>query len=174
MNRWRFIPLLVLVAFVAAVAWRLSHPPDTKIASRMVGKALPALVLPPAIPGQEGLRFQDSFNGPRLINFFASWCVPCIAESPMLMELKRQGVPIEGIAVRDRPEAVAAFLAQHGNPYDGIGADRDSRVQLALGSAGVPETFLIDAYGTVRRQHIGPIEAGDVAALRREWEALQK
>ncbi len=80
-----------------------------------------------------------------------------------MLELKRQGVPIDAIAVRDRPEDVAAFLARHGDPFDRIGADPESRVQLALGSSGVPETFIVDGRGIIRYQHMGPIEPGDRA-----------
>jgi cytochrome c biogenesis protein CcmG/thiol:disulfide interchange protein DsbE len=107
---------------------------------------------------------------PRLVNVFASWCVPCIAEAPLLMELKRQGVPIDAIAVRDKPADVAEFLGRHGNPFERIGADPESRVQIALGSSGVPETFIVDGRGIIRYQHMGPIEPGDVPALIGEWE----
>ncbi len=96
--------------------------------------------------------------------------MPCVAEAPLLAELERQGVPIDAIAVRDRPEDVAAFLAKHGNPFERIGSDPESRVQLALGSSGVPETFVVDGKGIIRYQHMGPIEASDVALIRREWE----
>ena len=102
---------------------------------------------------------------PRLVNVFASWCVPCIAEAPLLMELKRQGVPIDAIAVRDQPEDVADFLGRHGDPFERIGADPESRVQIALGSSGVPETFIVDGRGIIRYQHMGPIEPGDVPAI---------
>ena len=74
-----------------------------------------------------------------MVNVFASWCVPCIAEAPVLAELEARGVAIDGIAVRDKPEDVAAFLQRNGDPYDRIGADLQSNVQLALGSSGVPE-----------------------------------
>ena len=175
MNRaLRFLPLLVLVAFVGAVAWRLSSPADEKIPSKLIGQPVPAFALAPALPGKPGLSSAELATGqPRLINVFASWCVPCIAEAPLLLELKRQGVPIDAIAVRDKPEDVAAFLARHGDPFDRIGADPESQVQLALGSSGVPETFVVDGRGIIRYQHMGPIEPGDVATIIREWEAAK-
>lgn len=175
MNRaLRFLPLLVLIVIVGALAWRLSSPPDEKIPSKMLGQPLPAFVLAPATAGKPGLSSSDLATGqPRLINVFASWCVPCIAEAPLLSELKRQGVPIDAIAVRDRPEDVASFLARHGDPFERIGADPESRVQLALGSSGVPETFVVDGRGTIRYQHMGPIEPGDTATIVREWEAAR-
>ena len=168
----RFLPLLLLMVFVGAVAWRLAFPADQRIASRMVGKPVPSFALPPAIPGKPGLGSRDLAAGhPRLVNIFASWCVPCIAEAPLLLELKKRGVPIDAIAVRDRPEDIAAFLARNGDPYAAIGSDPDSRAQLAFGSSGVPETFVVDGRGVIRYQHLGPIEPGDLAAIQRQWEA---
>lgn len=175
MNRaLRFLPLLVLIAFVGAVAWRLSSPGDQKIPSKMVGQPVPAFALAPAIPGKSGLSSADLASGqPRLINVFASWCVPCIAEAPLLIELKRRGLPIDAIAVRDRPEDVTAFIERNGDPFDRIGADPESQVQLALGSSGVPETFIVDGRGVIRYQHMGPIEPGDVAMIVQEWETAK-
>jgi cytochrome c biogenesis protein CcmG/thiol:disulfide interchange protein DsbE len=108
-----------------------------------------------------------------IINFFASWCVPCVAEAPVLADMKRKGAPIVGIAVRDRPMDVAAFLARHGNPYQAVGADPQSQVQIALGSSGVPESFVVDGRGIVRYQHIGPIEPDDVPAILAKLEAAK-
>jgi len=109
-----------------------------------------------------------------VINFFASWCVPCIAEATKLAQLDRQGVPIVGIAVRDRAEDVAAFLARNGDPYEDIVADPESKVQIAFGSSGVPETFVVDSYCTIRHQHIGEIEQADVPIIVKQWESLRK
>lgn len=175
MNRaLRFLPLLVLVIFVGAVAWRLTSPPDEQITSKMIGRQVPAFALSPAVPGKPGLSSSDLASGqPRMINVFASWCVPCIAEAPILMEMKRQGVAIDAIAVRDRPEDVAAFLAQNGDPFVRIGSDPESRVQLAMGSSGVPESFIVDGRGIIRYQHMGPIEPQDVPELLRQWEAAR-
>ena len=168
----RFLPLLVLAAFVVAVAWRLMRPAEEEIRSQLVGQPVPAFALAPALPGKPGLRTAELASGkPRMINLFASWCVPCIAEAPILMELKRQGVVIDAVAVRDRPEDVAGFLARHGDPFVRIGSDPESRVQLALGSSGVPESFIVDGRGIIRYQHMGPIEPQDVPELLRQWEA---
>ena len=170
----RFLPLVVLAAFVVAVAWRLSKPAEEEIRSQLIGQPVPAFVLAPALPGRAGLASAGLAAGePRMINVFASWCVPCIAEAPLLMELKRQGVAIDAVAVRDRQEDVAAFLARHGDPFDRIGSDPESRVQLALGSSGVPESFIVDGKGIIRYQHMGPIEPDDVPIIMREWEAAK-
>ena len=170
----RFLPLLVLAAFVIAVAWRLTKPADEEIRSQLVGQPVPGFALAPALPGRAGLTSTQLASGqPRMINVFASWCVPCIAEAPLLLELKRQGVAIDAVAVRDRPEDVAGFLARHGDPFVRIGADPESRVQLALGSSGVPESFIVDGRGIIRYQHMGPIEPDDVPTILREWEAAK-
>jgi cytochrome c biogenesis protein CcmG/thiol:disulfide interchange protein DsbE len=105
-----------------------------------------------------------------LVNIFASWCVPCIAEAPVLGQLKARGVTIEGIAIRDRPEDVAEFLARNGDPYDRIGADMRSSVQMALGSSGVPESFVVDGAGIIRHQHVGPIMPQDLDTILAELE----
>ena len=145
MKSWRFIPLVILLAFVAAVTWRLSHPPDTRIQSKMTGKPVPAFALAAALPAKPGFTSANLVAGqPRLVNIFASWCVPCIAEAPLLVDLRKEGVPIDGIAIRDRPEDVAAFLARYGDPFARLGDDRDSRVQMAFGASGVPESFVVD------------------------------
>ncbi|MBA3668411.1 MAG: DsbE family thiol:disulfide interchange protein [Sphingomonas sp.] len=173
-HRLRFLPLLLLVVFVGAVAWRLANPMDERIASRMIGQQVPAFALSPAVPGKPGLASADLVAGqPRLVNVFASWCVPCVAEAPLLLELNRRGVPIEAVAVRDKPQDVASFLARHGDPFGAIGSDADSRVQLDLGSSGVPETFVVDGRGVIRYQHMGPIEPGDLTTIQREWEAAR-
>jgi len=170
----RFLPLLILVAFVGAVAWRLSTPANEKITSKMIGQPVPAFTLAPATPVKPGLASTQLTSGqPRILNVFASWCVPCIAEAPLLGELRRRGVPIDAIAVRDRPEDVAAFLSRYGDPFDHIGADPESRAQLALGSSGVPETFIVDGRGIIRYQHMGPIEPGDLPGLIGQWEAAK-
>ena len=170
----RFLPLLILIAFVAVVAWRLSSPADEKISSKLVGQPVPAFALQPMLPAKLGLASGDLAKGqPRLVNVFASWCVPCIAEAPLLLELKRRGIPIDAIAVRDKPEDVAAFLARHGDPFERVGSDPESGVQLALGSSGVPESFIVDGRGIIRYQHLGPIEPSDVPELVRQWEAVK-
>ena len=170
----RFLPLVVLLAFVVAVAWRLNRPAEEEIRSQLVGKPVPAFALAAALSGKPGLASTDLAKGqPRLVNVFASWCVPCIAEAPLLLELKRQGITIDAVAVRDRPEDVAAFLSRHGDPFERIGSDPQSEVQLALGSSGVPESFIVDGRGVIRYQHMGPIEPEDVAELLRQWKAAR-
>jgi cytochrome c biogenesis protein CcmG/thiol:disulfide interchange protein DsbE len=150
------------------------HPATTNITSKMIGKAAPIFALPPATEGVEGLAFANLADGkPKLVNIFASWCIPCIAEAPILDGLARQGVSIQGIAIRDRPEDVARFLARNGNPYARIGSDVNSRVQMGFGSSGVPETFVVDGKGIIRHQHIGDIRAEDVPQILAKLRAAQ-
>ena len=101
----------------------------------------------------------------RLLNVFASWCVPCIAEAPHLMRLKTMGIPIDAIAIRDTTPAIAGFLRRNGDPYARIGSDTASRVQLALGSSGVPETFVVDGRGIVVKQIIGDIREDNIGEI---------
>ena len=168
----RFLPLIFLVAVVALVGWRLAVPGDDKVRSQLVGQAVPAFALDPVFEGREGLS-SDTLEGPRMVNLFGSWCVPCIAEAPILDALATRGVVIDGIAVRDTPEAVAQFLADHGDPYQRIGADPLSEGMIAFGASGVPESFIVDASGTITYHHQGPIEPADVDAVLEAWEAVR-
>jgi cytochrome c biogenesis protein CcmG/thiol:disulfide interchange protein DsbE len=126
------------------------------------------------VAGRPGLSSADLAQGqPRIVNVFASWCIPCISEAPQLLELRRRGIPIDAIAIRDRPEDVAAFLARWGDPYQRIGSDVDSRVQLAFGSSGVPETFIVDGRGVIRYQHIGDIRPETIPEILQAYEAAK-
>src|ERR1044072_4729796 len=142
-------PLLFFALVFGLVAGGLIKPGDRTVRSAMVGKPVPQIALQGLLPGRAGLKTADLTGRPRLINVFASWCIPWIAEAPQLMRLKAAGVEIDAVAVRDTPEAVAAFLARNGDPYARIGDDKQSEAQLALGSSGVPETFVVDARGTI-------------------------
>jgi cytochrome c biogenesis protein CcmG, thiol:disulfide interchange protein DsbE len=170
----RLIPIILLLWLVIGLAWKLVRPADTAIPSQMVERPVPKFALAPAVNNKPGLNSADLASGqPRLVNMFASWCVPCIGEAPVLGELRRRGVSIEGIAVRDTPDALNAFLARNGNPYDRIGTDRQSDVQIAFGSSGVPETFVVDGKGIIRRQYIGPLNASNVPGVLRELEQVR-
>jgi cytochrome c biogenesis protein CcmG/thiol:disulfide interchange protein DsbE len=167
----RFAPLIGLAIFLIAVIWRLATPASTNVSSKLTGKPVPAFALPAALPGKPALAATDLASGqPRLVNVFASWCVPCITEVRVLQQLKTRGVAIDGIAVRDRPQDVADFLNQNGDPYERIGSDPRSQVQIALGSSGVPETFVVDGRGVIRYQHIGPIDVSEVPLVLQKLE----
>ena len=169
-----WLPLGIFLIFIVTVAVGLIRPAERTIGSRLVGKPVPEFDLAAAVPTHKPLKSADLKSGqPRLLNVFASWCGPCALEAPQLMELKRQGIPIEAIAVRDRPEDVAAFLAEHGDPFDRIGSDPQTRMQIALGSSGVPETFVVDGRGVIRHQHIGEIRPEHLPDIMRAYEAAK-
>jgi len=165
--RWTvWLPLAVFVAFLGLVGLQLYRPAEREVQSAMIGKPIPQFALPPASTERPGVSTADFRDGkPKLLNIWASWCIPCAAEAPQLAELQARGAQIVGVAIRDKPEDVAAFLAQYGNPYDRIGADNLSSVQLEIGSSGVPETFVVDGQGIIRYQHIGDVRKRDVAIL---------
>jgi cytochrome c biogenesis protein CcmG/thiol:disulfide interchange protein DsbE len=170
----RFAPLVLLLLLLAGLVWRLATPADTTVISKLEGKPVPAITLPAALPTKPGFASADLALGrPRIVNIFASWCVPCITEVRILQELKARGVAIDGIAVRDTPAQLADFLRQNGDPYDRIGSDAQSKAQIALGSSGVPESFIVDGHGVIRYQHIGPIEADDVPMILLKLERAQ-
>lgn len=167
----RLLPVAILLLLVAGFVWRLANPADTAVRSKLVDRPVPQFALPPAVDGKPGLASADLAGGePRLLNVFASWCIPCIVEAPVLEQLHRSGVAIDAIAIRDKPEDVAAFLDRHGDPFDRIGSDENSSVQLALGSSGVPESFVVDGRGVIRYQHVGPIAPADVPRILEEME----
>ena len=167
----RFAPLAILIVLLAGLVWRLATPADTTVTSKLAGQPMPMFALPPGITTKAALSTSDLATGqPHLVNIFASWCVPCISEVKVLQQLKARGVLIEGIAVRDRPEDIADVLARNGDPYERIGSDEQSRVQIALGSSGVPESFVIDGKGIIRYQHIGAITEGDVRLILAKLE----
>jgi cytochrome c biogenesis protein CcmG/thiol:disulfide interchange protein DsbE len=169
-----WVPLAIFLAFIVTVAFGLYSPSDRKIHSRLLGKPIPEFTLPAAVPQKPGLRRTDFTSGePRILSVFASWCGPCIAEAPQLLELASKGMPIDAVAIRDRPEDVAKFLGRWGDPYQRIGSDVDSRVQLALGSSGVPETFVVDGKGVIRYQHIGDIRPENVPEIIQAYEAAK-
>lgn len=165
MRAWLWVPLGLFVVFFAVVAFGLYSPSDRKHPSKLIGKPMPAFALPAAAQGRPGLSSGDLKGQPRLVNVFASWCVPCASEAPLLGALAQQGVVIDGIAIRDRPQDLAGFLARYGNPFRAIGNDPASQVQISLGSAGVPETFVVDGAGVIQYQHIGAIEPDDVELI---------
>lgn len=131
-----------------------------------------AAITVPALDGFQGFSTAD-ISHPVLINIFASWCAPCVLEAPVLNALRGQGVTLWGVAFRDRPEAITAFLSRHGNPFSRIGLDPSGAATAPLSLTGVPETLLVDGRAMVRwRWPAGITEdmARDVVLPR--WRAL--
>lgn len=131
--------------------------PDT-LPSALKGKAVPEVALPALAPepgfGTEDLRAGE---GPVLVNIWATWCPPCRAEHPFLMDLAAQGETIYGINYKDDPSRALQFLEELGNPYAGLGSDPNGRAALDWGVYGLPETFLISQDGHILMRHAGPL-----------------
>jgi cytochrome c biogenesis protein CcmG/thiol:disulfide interchange protein DsbE len=130
------------------------------VPSMLIGKHVP----PFALPGEPGFADTDLAGKPILVNFFASWCVPCVEEAEVLMALRQSGVAIYGIAYKDKPDNTAQFLKLHGNPYARLAHDAPGRVAIDWGVTGVPENYLIDKDGTVRWRWVGPLTPEAVTA----------
>lgn len=158
------IPFLVLAAFAGMFVVRGLKDP-TVIPDALVGKPVPEVSLPPLRGGGPPVPVKATLKGPTLINFFASWCTPCIQEAPALMAMKSQGVRIVGVAYKDEPQASQAFLNRYGDPFATVLVDRDALVGVEFGVSGVPETFLVDANGKIIAKHSGPMSPGDADAM---------
>jgi len=151
------IPLLVFAALGVVLAIGLGLDPRL-VPSPLIGKSVPEFELPPVRGRSLGLGSENLSGAVSLVNVFASWCVACRAEHPLLMTLARQGtISVHGLNYKDRPEDAAAWLDELGDPYMRTGADVDGRVGIDWGVYGVPETFLIDAQGRIAFKQIGAI-----------------
>ncbi|MBL8589889.1 MAG: DsbE family thiol:disulfide interchange protein [Methylobacteriaceae bacterium] len=164
------LPLLIFLPLAGLFYARLGAGDASRLPSALIGKAAPAFALP-ALPGVEAAAFSDADlkkGQVTVVNVFASWCGPCHAEHPYLMELaadaglKAKGVRIAGLAHKDEPENSRRFLGARGNPYQLIGVDRTGRVSIDWGVYGVPETFIVRGDGTIAHKHVGPIDAASL------------
>ena len=152
------LPLIALVALVAVFALSINRDPNL-VRSVLIDKPAPAFTMA-AVPelGVPGFDTAALKGEVTVVNVFASWCIPCRDEHPLLVALKDvTGVRLFGINQSDAPENARAFLAELGNPYDAVGADRDRRVSIDWGVYGVPETFVVDAEGVITFKHVGPL-----------------
>jgi cytochrome c biogenesis protein CcmG/thiol:disulfide interchange protein DsbE len=137
------------------------HDPHL-LPSAMIDKEAPAFDLKTL--SDSGMLSRDGLKGkPVVINFFASWCVPCREEQPLLMRLAEQNhLPIYGIAYKDKPADSKLLLTTFGDPYKLVGIDEDGRTGLNFGVYGVPETYVIDASGHIRKRFVGPLTTDTV------------
>ncbi len=166
MNRLlAFLPLAALLALGLLFGlYALKRDPQVQ-PDALVGKPLPDLVLPALDSGRPLSLRQTAAPAPVLVNIFASWCAPCEIEHPVLVDLKKQGVRVVGVAYKDAPDNTKAFLGRLGDPYAERLVDRDGRAGIELGVTGVPETYLVGADGTILAKHTGPLSLDQAKAL---------
>ena len=160
MKRLVFIlPVIAFVALVGFFAIGLTKDPK-ELPSQLIDRPLPAFDLPgieAVAGGGPGFANTTLTGEPALLNVFASWCPACPQEHPVLTRISREGVPVYGIAWKDKPEKTRGWIARFGNPYRVIAADESGRTAIDLGITGAPESFIVDARGRVRYKVIGPI-----------------
>lgn len=152
-----FVPLAVVLVVGVFLAIGLTLNPR-EVPSPLIGKPVPEFSLPPVKGRTLGLSSADLKGEVSLVNVFASWCVACRSEHPLLMALEQQGVvPIHGLNYKDRPQDAEKWLGELGDPYTRTGADINGRVGIDWGVYGVPETFVIDRQGRIAYKQIGPV-----------------
>jgi cytochrome c biogenesis protein CcmG/thiol:disulfide interchange protein DsbE len=157
MNKKLFIPLAIFVVLVGFLFVGLFLNPR-EVPSPLIGKPAPVFTLSQLHEPDRRLGTSDMKGQVWLLNVWASWCVSCREEHPILVELaKAKLVPIIGLNYKDEPAAGMKWLAQNGDPYQLSVVDRDGSVGIDFGVYGVPETFVIDKEGTIRYKQIGPI-----------------
>ena len=160
-----FLPLTVTAALAIVLAWGLTQDPSN-LPSTLIGKAVPDFDLPPVQGRLLGLSSGDLKGEVSLVNVFASWCVACREEHPLLMKLAAQGtVPLHGLNYKDQPDDAAQWLNSLGDPYTRTGADISGRVAIDWGVYGVPETFVVGADGLIVYKHIGPVNKEVLAKI---------
>ncbi len=170
------LPLIALVALVSIFAFSIDRDASL-VRSVLIDRPAPQFSLSPVegldVPGFDTAALTGA---PTIVNVFASWCIPCRDEHPLLEALKAEtSVRMFGINHSDAPENARAFLAELGNPYDAVGADRDRRVSIDWGVYGVPETFLVDADGVIIYKHVGPLTQEAITSeLKPAIEALNR
>jgi cytochrome c biogenesis protein CcmG/thiol:disulfide interchange protein DsbE len=165
------LPLLIFGALAILFFMRLFAGDAARIPSALIGQSAPPLDLP-ALDGGAGLKDSDLRQGHvSVINIFASWCLPCHDEHPVLLDLAAdkalaaKGVRVIGVAQKDDPENVRRFLGAKGDPYAKVGVDRDGRAGIDWGVYGVPETFIVKGDGAIAFKLVGPMSAQILASV---------
>lgn len=159
------VPVVLFVGLAIVFAFSLRSGDPSKLPSALLGKPVPEVVFA-ALKGVQhegkalpGVGPADLVQGKvTVVNFWASWCVPCVQEHPVLVELaKRSDVRMVGINYKDPPPGGNRFLGRYGNPYSAVGVDPEGRGAIEWGVYGMPETFVVDGKGQIAYKHVGPI-----------------
>jgi cytochrome c biogenesis protein CcmG/thiol:disulfide interchange protein DsbE len=164
----RFAPLAIFLALAALMGGFIVSSgffgyDSRALPSALIGKPAPATELPTLREGGQGFDAAAlTAPGVKVVNVWASWCVPCRVEHPELVKLAATGVPVYGINYKDEPRNATRFLDSLGDPYDRIGVDRNGRAGVEWGVYGVPETFIVDGEGRIAYKHVGPIQNDDL------------
>jgi cytochrome c biogenesis protein CcmG, thiol:disulfide interchange protein DsbE len=164
-RRWLVaLPLVVFAALAALFLLRLYGGDPSKIPSALIGRPAPQTTLPALeglvrdgtqVPGLDPAAFKGKVS---LVNVWASWCVPCHDEAPLLTELAKDNrLQLVGINYKDAPDNARRFLGRYGNPFGIVGADTNGRASIEWGVYGVPETFIIGREGTIVYKLVGPV-----------------
>jgi cytochrome c biogenesis protein CcmG/thiol:disulfide interchange protein DsbE len=164
-----FLPLAVFLALAALFLYRLGSGDPSLVPSALIGRPVPQTTLPPLeglvrdggpVPGIAAEDFKDSVT---VVNVWASWCVPCHDEAPLLMKMAEdKRFRIVGINYKDQPDNARRFIGRHGNPFGAVGADANGRASIDWGVYGVPETFVVGRDGRIALKLVGPITAANL------------
>jgi len=169
------LPLAIFLALAALFFFRLGSGDPSRIPSALIGRPAPDTNLA-AVPGlnardgkpMPGLSTADFKGNVTLVNVWASWCVPCHDEAPLLEALSAdKRIRIVGINYKDQPDNARRFLGRYGNPFVAAGADQNGRASMEWGVYGVPETFIVGRDGTIAYKLVGPITEGNLARVIR-------
>jgi cytochrome c biogenesis protein CcmG/thiol:disulfide interchange protein DsbE len=167
---WLIVPLIVFLGLAALFFFRLGSGDPSRIPSALIGRAVPATSLPPLeglvrdgkpVPGVSAADFTGQVS---LVNVWASWCVPCHEEIPLLVTLAKDArIQLVGINYKDQPDNARRFLGRYGNPFARMGVDPSGRAAIDWGVYGVPETFVVGRDGRIAFKLIGPITPENLA-----------
>ncbi len=164
------LPLFLVAILIVFLYVALYSGDPSRLPSALIGKPVPEFNLPPIpqvlsdkgpTPGLSSAAFKTGRVS--ILNVWASWCAPCAAEAPVLLDLSKQGVPLYSINYKDTLEAARRFLARNGNPFEAIGVDEKGFTAIDFGVYGVPETFVIDGQGRIVYRYPGPLSSETVA-----------
>ncbi len=161
---WAMVPVLLFLALSGLFLFALFAGDPQKLPSALIGKPVPQTEFAPLEGLVEGGKQVPGFSSADLakgqlaiVNFWASWCVPCVQEHPLLIDIgKRTGIPVFGVNYKDAPDAARRFIGRYGNPYAAVGVDPQGRGAIEWGVYGMPESFLVDGQGRILYKHVGP------------------